>query len=1119
VSTVDQRQGQAVQPPAQAGRTRYLRLRPRFWHKLALIGLAFMLPLAVSSWFLAIENGRRIHFSENELRGLAYLRPLNAVLVDLGRHRTLNRQVLSGEQPTAALKESEARVDADFAALLDAERRLGTYLRTTFDQVDSATLPAGLVQHWQALRAGETDLTSSDAGHDALVAEVRKLIGYVGITSNLTLEPELDTYYAADALVVQVPELADRIRQLGDSVAELTGERYTFADRTRVASTVALLDLHTDALHEDLFTVFRNGTDRERAGPFRAALEPLLQTAYTSVTDLRELTMRDFVRATTVALDRAAYARAVAKAVDAVTALRAGLDEQETRLLRLRLAHDGRDRLLGVGTVLVALATAASLTIWLSRRITRGVGVVSGVASELAGGDLTRRVPVRGGDEIGALALAFNSMATRLQETVEEQSRSQRILQTERDFVNAVVDVASSLVLVLDRDGRIVRFNRACEVTTGYLFAEVEGRPFDELFTPTDGTCAMAASVGMPASAFPTSFEDTLVTRGYDRRHIAWSNAALVNDAGDVTHVIATGIDVTEPRAVELGLREAQDRFRLAFDNAPIGMCLVAADERFMRVNLALCEMLGYSERDLLDRTVTDIVHPDDIAMTRKAFADMSGGKDVTFHAEKRYLHADGHVLWALVAVSVLNGPNGQQYAVAQILDITERRAAEEQLVHQATHDPLTGLPNRVLLMDRLQVELSRGRLDPTACVAVVFVDLDGFKAINDGLGHDVADQVLVEVALRLRDNVRPLDTVARLGGDEFVIMCKDVVPGESGSVIEIGERLVRAFGRPIVVDGTEVTVTASIGIAYGAGPRNTAEDLIRDADTAMYRAKARGKNRYEVFDETLRGRAADRVSVERALRTGLRDGRFRLFFQPVVDVRTAAPVAVEALVRLDDPERGLVAPDTFISAAEDSGLIVPIGAWALADACRQLADWRATGTAPDDLHVAVNLSVRQASRPDLVDTVVLALVEAGLPPQALALEVTETVLIEADATTVRQLAQLRDMGIHIGIDDFGTGYSSLTYLKQLPVSFLKIDRSFVSGVVDDPSDRKIVIAVIRLAQALGLVTIAEGVEDYAQLAMLRDFGCDQAQGYLFGRPQPESPVPSLSFAGTGEVS
>src|SRR5262249_42609831 len=287
------------------------------------------------------------------------------------------------------------------------------------------------------------------------------------------------------------------------------------------ASAVALLDLHADALHDDLFTVFRNSADRQRSRLLRAALDPLLQSAYTAVTDLRELTTHGFVQAATVTLDRSTYLHAVELATDAVTVLGTALRNQESRLLRLRLADDARDRMVGVASVLAALLSAALLTVWLSRRITGGVGKVSRVATELAGGGLTQRVPVRGGDEIGALALAFNSMATRLEETLEEHRRSQRTLRSERDFVNAVVDVAGSLVLVLDRTGRIVRFNRACEVTTGYSFAEVEGQLFDELFTPTDVISGMAASVMMPATSFPTSFEDILLTRGYERRHVA----------------------------------------------------------------------------------------------------------------------------------------------------------------------------------------------------------------------------------------------------------------------------------------------------------------------------------------------------------------------------------------------------------------------------------------------------------------------------------------------------------------------------------------------------------------------------------------------------------------------
>jgi diguanylate cyclase (GGDEF)-like protein/PAS domain S-box-containing protein len=991
--------------------------------------------------------------------------------------------------------------------LLAVERRLGRHLRTTADQLESGTTPAGLALRWQRLRTAEQQLTSIEAGHAALLGSIRKLIAYVGITSNLTLDPELDTYYVAAALVVRVPDLTDRVRQIGDIVAGLIGQPVIMADRKRIASLLALLDFTADALRTDLFTVFRNGSDHEHARAFQGAVGPLLQSACAAMADLRDLTMQAFVQTPTLVMDRSGYLRAVDAATDAMTALSAALQAQENRLLRLRLGDDTRNRTLAVALVLAALASAATVTVWLSRRIAGGVGSVARVASELARGDLTRRVPVQGRDEIGALGLAFNNMAMQLQGTVDELRLSQRTLRDERDFIDGVVNVAGSLVLVLDRAGRIVRFNRACEVTTGYSFAEVAGRQFGELFAPPGGTCAMMASVEMPAAGFPTSFEDVLVTRDHERRQVAWSNAALVNEARAVTHVIATGIDITDRRATETRLREAQELFRLAFDNAPIGMCLVGPGGRFMQVNQAMCEMLGYRERELLDRTVLDITHPDDIAKSKKVMADLESGRTTTFHAEKRYLHANGQVLRGQLSAAVLQDiDGGPGFVVAQLQDTTERHAAEERMVHQATHDPLTGLPNRALLKDRLHVALSRGRNEPAAGIAVLFVDLDGFKAINDGLGHDVADQVLVEVAHRLRQNVRPLDTVARLGGDEFVIVCQDLGSGDPASMVDIGERLVRAFAHPIMINAIEVPVTASIGIAYATGAHATAEGLIRDADSAMYRAKARGKNRYEVFDESLRERSTDRVAVERALRQGLRNERFRLFFQPVVDVRTAEPVAVEALVRLDDPEQGLVTPDRFIEAAEETGLIVPIGAWAVAEACRRLAGWQADGLVPEDLHVTVNVSVRQASRPDLVDAVVLALVEAGLPPQALALELTEGVLIEGDPTTIRQLRQLRDMGVQLGIDDFGTGYSSLTYLKRLPVSFLKIDRSFVSDMVDDPSDREIVAAVIRLAQTLGLVTIAEGVEDAAQLALLRELGCDQAQGYLFGRPQPGPP-------------
>lgn len=1089
----------------------------RIWHKLALIGLAFTLPLATATYLLVIESGQRIDFTRNEMRGLEYLRPLGALLPDLAQDQTQSRLMLEGQGSATALRASQARVDADFATLMSVDARLGGYLRTTSADLNADALPATQQQSWRTWRADQPDEASNDAEHAMLASNASTLIGYVGVTSNLVLDPQLDTYDIADALVVRAPDLVSRIWRLGDRVDQLlaTGQ-VSVQDRNAVSADVAILNMQADTLQNDLFTTFRHDDDPAASSAVEQALAPLLHTAYLATANLTSLTRQGLTESPAVQLDRARYAQAVATAGNAMSTLWTAMLGQENQMLSARLAGDMRDRLLGLSAVLAAFAITVLLTFWLGRRITVGVRTVARVATALAGGDLAERATVRSRDEIGAMSTAFNGMAARLQEMIEEQLRAERAVRTERDFVDAVVEVAGSLVLVVDMAGRIVRFNHTCEVTTGYTFAEVVHRPFWDLFlVPPERDRASARFGRLSASDFPVAYEGVLTHRNGEQRCVSWSNAALVDDGGRVTHVIMTGIDVTTGRAAEVELREAQQRFRQAFDNASIGMCLVDMDARFMQVNRALCRLFGRDEDELSGLSLADVTHPDDLQASLAAVTDMIGGDTKPYRAEKRYVHADGHIVWTSITACVVCGDGGEPlYFVTQIEDITERREAEAQLVHQASHDPLTGLPNRTLLMDRLRQVLLRAGRHPSL-TAVMFIDLDGFKDVNDSLGHDIGDHVLREVGLRLRRQVGPADTVARLGGDEFVVLCQDLA-SEDG-VVEVVDRLAGALAEPVMVRGFEVVVTASVGIALADGSESTPEDLLRDADTAMYGAKNRGKNRYQMFDETLRARVVDRIAVAATLRQGLRDDRFVLHFQPVIDIASGALVSVESLVRLDDPERGLLAPGTFIQVAEDSGLIVPIGAKVLGQACRQLAAWRAEGLVPAGLQTAVNISARQATRPDLSDTVARALAETGLEPGALALELTETVLMEADSATLRQLEQIRDTGVGLGIDDFGTGYSSLSYLKRLPVNFVKVDRSFVAGLATDPSDREIVTAVIRLGKALGLTTIAEGVECVSQFELLRDLGCDQAQGYLLGRPQagpPGNPAANLLAAG-----
>jgi diguanylate cyclase (GGDEF)-like protein len=431
-------------------------------------------------------------------------------------------------------------------------------------------------------------------------------------------------------------------------------------------------------------------------------------------------------------------------------------------------------------------------------------------------------------------------------------------------------------------------------------------------------------------------------------------------------------------------------------------------------------------------------------------------------------------------------------------------RRAFDDAVHQATHDPLTGLPNRSLVIDRLDQALARSQRS-RGRVTVLFTDLDRFKVVNDSYGHAAGDGVLLCISERLRAAVRPHDTVGRLSGDEFVIVCEDLTDREA---LDVAGRVAAAVAQPILLGGRDSIITASIGIAH-AEPGTRAEDMLRDSDVAMYGAKERGRSRIELFDAEMRRRMLDRLEMERSLRTAITAGELRLVYQPIVSFDGWRVVAAEALVRWEHPERGLVQPAEFIPLAEESGLILPLGRWVLAEACRHLAAWRAAGRT--ELRVTVNLSPRQFADPDLITVVAEALGRAGLPADALWLEITESVLMDDVETAADTLVALHRLGVHLSVDDFGTGYSSLSYLKQFPVDLLKIDRSFIDGLGTDPEDGAIVLAIVSLAQALRLDVVAEGVEHFHQLEALHRLGCDLVQGFLLAQPTPADRLPEFA--------
>ena len=531
----------------------------------------------------------------------------------------------------------------------------------------------------------------------------------------------------------------------------------------------------------------------------------------------------------------------------------------------------------------------------------------------------------------------------------------------------------------------------------------------------------------------------------------------------------------------------------------------MATDGRWLRVNRSLCEIIGYPEEELVAMTFQEVTHPDDLEIGPAHLRRMLSGEIRTAQIEKRYVHKEGHVVWVLLTSSLVEDEEGEPlYFVTQVQDVTERKALEEGLQHRAFHDLLTGLPNRHLFMDRLEHALERTQGRRGGKVALLFMDLDDFKVVNDSLGHGVGNMLLVAVGERLGHCLRPEDTLARFGGDEFVVLLEDV--GNPEDALRVAERITEELRRPFTLEGRELFVAASIGIVLGGGGAKTSENLLRDADTAMYRAKEEGWD-YRVFDPAMYQQAMSRLELENDLRRAMEHGEFVIHYQPIFHLADGGGLwSLEALVRWVHPRQGLLDPSEFMPIAEQSRLVIPLGERVLREACRRAKDWQVAYPHTPPLTVSVNLSARQLEKSDLADAVEHVLRETQLSATCLCLDVTESVYVRGlEGNPATTLDRLRGMGVKISIDDFGMGYSSLSYLKRLPADALKIDKSFVKGLGEDVQDTAIVRMVVELAHTLGMEVIAEGVEGWGQAALLNEMGCDFAQGYHFSKPlRPE---------------
>ncbi|ARU32722.1 hypothetical protein CAP31_14260 [Sulfuriferula sp. AH1] len=684
---------------------------------------------------------------------------------------------------------------------------------------------------------------------------------------------------------------------------------------------------------------------------------------------------------------------------------------------------------------------------------------------------------------------------------IAERRQADLSLKREASEWTQVMDSFEDAICLLDADRRLVRANKKFYSLMRIEPAQAIGKLMRDVAHPS------GEPVPCPVCLAQEEKLDAVITMEADHPDnpapglpIEITVKIIRDDHGAASGILMSMHDLSHARKIEDKLRQSEDRFRSVMAEAPLPMIIHAEDGEVLGINKAWAEVTGYVHADIPTiRHWTERAYGEEAWLVQQSISKLYATTQRADRGENTITCKDGSTrIWHISAAPVGKLADGRRYVVSMALDVTERKQAQAQIEFLAYHDALTQLPNRLLAKDRMELAIRAADRTQTKS-ALLFLDLDNFKTINDSLGHMVGDALLKQVASRLRECLRDTDILSRQGGDEFLIVLTDI--HDDDAIMVVAEKILENLAQPFHIEHYELSTSLSIGIAVYPNDGDDFDTLLKKADTAMYQAKESGRNAYRFHTAQMNINVVDHLQIRNGLRQALEKGGLSLYFQPQISLSNGAVVGAEALLRWQHPQLGMLPPGRFISVAEDSGLIVPIGDWVLQEACRQAMAWQQAGL--PELVIAVNLSAVQFKRGDLEQSVTRALTESGLNPALLELELTESILIQDAEKVLSRLRRLKALGVKLSIDDFGTGYSSLSYLKRFEVDKLKIDQSFIRDMADDPNDAAIVRAIIQMARSLNLKTIAEGVEDERQLSLLRLQYCDEIQGYYFARPMP----------------